>query len=309
MPKSLKDLVANAKTRIREISASDTAAAAKQDPRLLIVDVREPAEWAEGHIPGALLVPRGMLEAKADLEYANREPRLAESRAGDRLALRERRPQRARRRRVAGHGFHERALDGWRHRGVEREGSADREVTVTSRAASPPLPQALARGRTRSSARETLAKDEAARRARSSAANTATYVPSRRVKSQVVGVEQHPVGAEGPGKPATTRREPPAAQPGTDQGVPAHLENGRRGEDRPDPSSHRKTSSAVQAEALVGDAIEPSPPHCIVKARIPSPCTVREGSHCEKRRENGLGHSGMEGASISRTTSKRETPE
>ena len=78
MPKSLKELVADAKTRIREISASDTAAAAKQDPRLLIVDVREPVEWAEGHIPGALLVPRGMLEAKADLEYANREPRLAD---------------------------------------------------------------------------------------------------------------------------------------------------------------------------------------------------------------------------------------
>jgi rhodanese-related sulfurtransferase len=78
MPKSLKDLVADAKTRIREISASDTAAAAKQDPRLLIVDVREPAEWMEGHIPGALLVPRGMLEAKADLDYPNREPRLAD---------------------------------------------------------------------------------------------------------------------------------------------------------------------------------------------------------------------------------------
>jgi rhodanese-related sulfurtransferase len=40
--------------------------------------VREPVEWAEGHIPGALLVPRGVLEAKADLEYANREPRLAD---------------------------------------------------------------------------------------------------------------------------------------------------------------------------------------------------------------------------------------
>jgi rhodanese-related sulfurtransferase len=78
MPKSLKDLVADAKTRIREISATDAAEAAKQNPRTLILDVREPAEWAEGHIPGALLVPRGMLEAKADLEYANREPRLAD---------------------------------------------------------------------------------------------------------------------------------------------------------------------------------------------------------------------------------------
>ena len=78
MPKSLKDLVADAKTRIREVSATEAAEAAKQNPRTLIVDVREPAEWAEGHIPGALLVPRGMLEAKADLEYANREPRLAD---------------------------------------------------------------------------------------------------------------------------------------------------------------------------------------------------------------------------------------
>jgi len=78
MPKSLKDLVADAKTRVREISASEAAEAAQQNSRTLILDVREPGEWSEGHIPGALLVPRGMLEAKADLEYANREPRLAD---------------------------------------------------------------------------------------------------------------------------------------------------------------------------------------------------------------------------------------
>jgi len=76
MPKSLKDLVAAAKKRIREITAADAADAVKKSPKTLILDVREPGEWAEGHIPGALHVPRGMLEAKADLEYANREPRL-----------------------------------------------------------------------------------------------------------------------------------------------------------------------------------------------------------------------------------------
>ena len=76
MPKSLKDLVAAAKKRIREITAADAADAVKKNPKTLILDVREPGEWAEGHIPGALHVPRGMLEAKADLEYANREPRL-----------------------------------------------------------------------------------------------------------------------------------------------------------------------------------------------------------------------------------------
>jgi len=78
MPKSLKDFVADAKSRIREISAVDAADAIQKNPATLVVDVREPAEWAEGHIPGALLVPRGVLEAKADLEYPNREPRLAD---------------------------------------------------------------------------------------------------------------------------------------------------------------------------------------------------------------------------------------
>jgi rhodanese-related sulfurtransferase len=78
MGKSLKDLVADAKSRIREIGAAEAAEVLKKNPRTLIVDVREPAEWSEGHIPGALHVPRGMLEAKADLEYANREPRLAD---------------------------------------------------------------------------------------------------------------------------------------------------------------------------------------------------------------------------------------
>jgi rhodanese-related sulfurtransferase len=78
MPKSLKDFVADAKSRIREVSATEAAETVKKNPQTLVVDVREPAEWAEGHIPGAILVPRGMLEAKADLEYANREPRLAD---------------------------------------------------------------------------------------------------------------------------------------------------------------------------------------------------------------------------------------
>jgi rhodanese-related sulfurtransferase len=78
MSKSLKGFVADAKSRIREISAADAAEAIKMNPETLVVDVREPAEWAEGHIPGALLVPRGVLEAKADLEYPNREPRLAD---------------------------------------------------------------------------------------------------------------------------------------------------------------------------------------------------------------------------------------
>ena len=76
MPKSLKDFVTEAKSRIREVSVEE--AAQSRDRGVMILDVREPGEWAAGHIPGALHVPRGMLEAKADLEYAGREPRLAD---------------------------------------------------------------------------------------------------------------------------------------------------------------------------------------------------------------------------------------
>lgn len=78
MGKSLKDLVTEAKGRIREVSAADAARALESNPAILILDVREPGEYAEGHIPGALNIPRGMLEPKADLEYPNREPRLAD---------------------------------------------------------------------------------------------------------------------------------------------------------------------------------------------------------------------------------------
>ena len=78
MGKSLKELVGDAKSRIRELSAAEAAEILSKDPSVLVLDVREPAEWAEGHIAGALLVPRGLLEAKADLEYAARETRLAD---------------------------------------------------------------------------------------------------------------------------------------------------------------------------------------------------------------------------------------
>ncbi len=76
MSKSLKDFVTESKSRIREISAEDAAAALKTDTTIIVLDVREPPEWAEAHLSEALLVPRGMLEAKADLDYPNREQRL-----------------------------------------------------------------------------------------------------------------------------------------------------------------------------------------------------------------------------------------
>lgn len=53
------DLVARARSRIRETPV------AQLQPRLsaaAVIDVREPAEFATGHLPGAVNIPRGMLE-------------------------------------------------------------------------------------------------------------------------------------------------------------------------------------------------------------------------------------------------------
>lgn len=40
--------------------------------------VREPDEYAAGHLPGARSYPRGFLEVRADLEHYKRDPWLAD---------------------------------------------------------------------------------------------------------------------------------------------------------------------------------------------------------------------------------------
>jgi rhodanese-related sulfurtransferase len=58
-------MVAAVRTRIENLTPAQVAAEL-DDPFVLLVDVREPGETAYGVIPGAALVPRGMLEFHAD---------------------------------------------------------------------------------------------------------------------------------------------------------------------------------------------------------------------------------------------------
>jgi rhodanese-related sulfurtransferase len=55
------DLVAKAKEQITEISLEE---ANKTLSNMIILDVREPGEFAQGHLPGAINLPRGLLEFK-----------------------------------------------------------------------------------------------------------------------------------------------------------------------------------------------------------------------------------------------------
>jgi rhodanese-related sulfurtransferase len=61
---TVQDLVAAAKARIREVTASELLQL--QQAGSPVVDVREPDEFVEGHLPGAVNIPRGLLEFEVD---------------------------------------------------------------------------------------------------------------------------------------------------------------------------------------------------------------------------------------------------
>jgi rhodanese-related sulfurtransferase len=61
-----RDLLARVKEEIDEISAVEAHTLHEQPDSPLFVDVREPDEWEEGHIPGALYTGRGRLEQRIE---------------------------------------------------------------------------------------------------------------------------------------------------------------------------------------------------------------------------------------------------
>jgi molybdopterin/thiamine biosynthesis adenylyltransferase/rhodanese-related sulfurtransferase len=62
---SYRDLLAQTKAEIAEIDAP-SAQERLSDEDTLFLDVREAAEWDEGHVPGAVHIPRGSLESRVE---------------------------------------------------------------------------------------------------------------------------------------------------------------------------------------------------------------------------------------------------
>jgi rhodanese-related sulfurtransferase len=60
-PQFLK-LVSEAKTRVRETNVTDVKTRMESGEKFLLVDVREDNEWANGHLPGAVHMGRGIIE-------------------------------------------------------------------------------------------------------------------------------------------------------------------------------------------------------------------------------------------------------
>lgn len=65
---TVADLITQAKSEIEECSLSAVEQAIQNNSHL-IIDVREPEEFALGHIGNALNIPRGVLEFRTDANY------------------------------------------------------------------------------------------------------------------------------------------------------------------------------------------------------------------------------------------------
>jgi rhodanese-related sulfurtransferase len=61
-PPVVKDMVAKAKSSVQKVSAADVKAMIDKKDKAIYLDVRDPGEFAAGHLPGAMNISRGTLE-------------------------------------------------------------------------------------------------------------------------------------------------------------------------------------------------------------------------------------------------------
>ena len=64
MGRTYQDLLAAAREEIPETQVAELADRLGGDGAPLVIDVREQSEWDEGHVPGAVHIPRGYLESR-----------------------------------------------------------------------------------------------------------------------------------------------------------------------------------------------------------------------------------------------------
>ena len=74
------DLVADALTRVKEIMPWDLSEMLAAGRQPMLLDVREPADFARLHLPGSINVPRGVLEQSCEWDYDETVPELATGR-------------------------------------------------------------------------------------------------------------------------------------------------------------------------------------------------------------------------------------
>ena len=74
MAKSFQEIMAEARKEIREVSAQQVNDLLKNNGNSpIVLDVRESDEWRQGHLEGALPLPRGFLEIKVESAIPNKD--------------------------------------------------------------------------------------------------------------------------------------------------------------------------------------------------------------------------------------------
>ena len=76
MSPNFKEMLAGVKTKIKEVSVKEVndELGRDNDPSLsTLIDIREKEEWDEGHLKGAIFLPRGFLEIKIEKTVPDKE--------------------------------------------------------------------------------------------------------------------------------------------------------------------------------------------------------------------------------------------
>ena len=69
-------LVRDAKSRIKEEDFRETKKRMDAGERIILVDTREDAEWARGHIPGAIHLGKGIIERDIERTVPDKEAQI-----------------------------------------------------------------------------------------------------------------------------------------------------------------------------------------------------------------------------------------
>ena len=85
--KTYRELLAETKTRIKEISVKDAFALRHTTGDVVFLDVREPQEYNLGKIPGAVTISRGNLEKNVELLVPREKSVVVYCAAGNRSAF------------------------------------------------------------------------------------------------------------------------------------------------------------------------------------------------------------------------------
>ena len=85
---TFRELLSQVKHEIREVRVHDVDAALRTRNGVVLLDVREKEEWDEGHLPGAVFLPRGFLEQKVEKTITDKNiPVIVYCAGGTRSAL------------------------------------------------------------------------------------------------------------------------------------------------------------------------------------------------------------------------------